>query len=194
MNDYALTSDSRLSIDPAAARALSEGRLGDPFAFLGRHSIDGWHRGARVSAWGRVGGGARVPGASCVRLQPLQTFGLFAGLLPDEAAGAHYVLRIHWPGGVVEQREDPYDFGLLLGELDVYLLAEGNHLELGRVLGAQAMQIDGVSGVRFAVWAPGATRISVVGDFNGWDGRRHPMRQRVEARSVGAVHATPRRW
>jgi 1,4-alpha-glucan branching enzyme len=179
MNDQALAADSQLNTDRAAARALSDGRLGDPFALLGRHSID---RGTAVRAY--------LPGAESVevlhagreplRLQPLQITGLFAGLLPDEAAGAHYVLRIHWPGGVLEEREDPYDFGLLLGELDLYLLAEGNHLELGRVLGAHAMQIDGVNGVCFAVWAPGAMRVSVVGDFNGWDGRRHPMRRRVE--------------
>jgi 1,4-alpha-glucan branching enzyme len=81
----------------------------------------------------------------------------------------------------VQVTEDPYSFGLLLGELDVYLLAEGNHLELGRCLGAQVMTIDDIVGVRFAVWAPNARRVSVVGDFNGWDGRRHPMRKRVEA-------------
>ena len=85
------------------------------------------------------------------------------------------------PVGVIQETEDPYSFGLLLGELDLYLLAEGSHLELGRCLGAQAMSIDGVAGVRFAVWAPNAQRVSVVGDFNGWDGRRHPMRKRVEA-------------
>ena len=96
-------------------------------------------------------------------------------------AGSSYRLRIHWPGGEVQETEDPYSFGLLLGELDIYLLAEGSHLELGRCLGARPMSIDGIAGVRFAVWAPNAQRVSVVGDFNTWDGRRHPMRKRVEA-------------
>ncbi|HEY2677024.1 MAG TPA: 1,4-alpha-glucan branching protein GlgB [Steroidobacteraceae bacterium] len=76
---------------------------------------------------------------------------------------------------------DPNAFGLLLGELDLHLLAEGNHLELGRVLGAQVMTLGGVRGVRFAVWAPNAQRVSVVGDFNRWDGRRHPMRRRGDS-------------
>ncbi|MGH8355440.1 MAG: 1,4-alpha-glucan branching protein GlgB, partial [Pseudomonas sp.] len=74
--------------------------------------------------------------------------------------------------------EDPYSFGPLLGELDLYLFAEGNHRDLGHCLGAQLLTVEGVAGVRFAVWAPNARRVSVVGDFNGWDGRRHPMRLR----------------
>src|SRR6202007_1443358 len=87
--------------------------------------------------------------------------------------------RIQWPDAV-QETEDPYSFGLLLGEMDTYLFAEGNHRGLGHCLGAQAMSIDGVAGVRFAVWAPNARRVSIVGDFNGWDARRFPMRKRVE--------------
>ncbi|MBB5214798.1 1,4-alpha-glucan branching protein GlgB [Parapusillimonas granuli] len=69
---------------------------------------------------------------------------------------------------------------LLLGELDVHLLAEGRHWRLADCLGAQCMDVDGVDGVRFAVWAPNARKVSVVGDFNDWDGRRHPMYLRRE--------------
>jgi 1,4-alpha-glucan branching enzyme len=93
----------------------------------------------------------------------------------------HYVLRIAWPDGKAQETEDPYAFGPVLGELDVHLLAEGRHRELWRALGAHVTTIDGIAGVRFAVWAPNATRVSVVGDFNVWDGRRHPMRLRGEA-------------
>jgi 1,4-alpha-glucan branching enzyme len=81
----------------------------------------------------------------------------------------------------MQETEDPYGFGLLLGDLDLHLISEGTHYELGRCLGAQAMTIGGVEGVRFAVWAPNARRVSVVGSFNTWDGRRHPMRLRNEA-------------
>ncbi|MBN0480952.1 1,4-alpha-glucan branching enzyme, partial [Pseudomonas aeruginosa] len=88
-----------------------------------------------------------------------------------------YRLRVHWPDGVQES-EDPYAFGPLLGELDLYLFAEGNQRQLASCLGAQLTRHEGVEGVRFAVWAPNAVRVSVVGDFNGWDGRRHPMRRR----------------
>ncbi len=72
----------------------------------------------------------------------------------------------------------PIAFGPVLGELDDYLLAEGRHAELWKRLGAHPMQHEGVEGVAFAVWAPNARRVSVVGEFNFWDGRRHPMRLR----------------
>ncbi len=163
--------DDGLGVDQSAARALSEGTLGDPFSLLGPHG-----EVVRVYA-----PGARevevVTGARATKLQPIRIDGLFAGRL---AHGGKYLLRIQWPGGV-QETEDPYSFGLLLGDTDLYLFAEGNHRDLGRCLGAQPMTIDGVAGVRFAVWAPNARRVSVVGDFNAWDGRRHPMRKRVEA-------------
>jgi len=170
--------DDRLGIDPAAARALSAGKVGDPFSVLGPHPSDG----VRVVR-------AYVPGAIAVEaigaenqvlaeLTPVAPSGLFAAIIAPDIP---YRWRIQWPGGVVQETEDPYSFGLLLGDVDIYLIAEGRHFELGRVFGAQAMSIGGVSGVRFAVWAPNAQRVSVVGDFNGWDGRRHAMRKRVEA-------------
>jgi 1,4-alpha-glucan branching enzyme len=178
MNVIEQVSDPRLRIDPAAAQALAHGSVGDPFALLGPHPTEG---GLIVRAY--------VPNAEAVealssdgsllaQLMPIQLPGLYAALISVNAA---YRLRIHWPGGVVQETEDPYSFGLLLGDLDVYLLAEGKHLELGRVLGAQAMSVNGIDGVRFAVWAPNARRVSVVGDFNSWDGRRHAMRKRVES-------------
>jgi 1,4-alpha-glucan branching enzyme len=170
--------DPALLGDPEAVKAVAEGRLGDPFALLGPQPCA---HGTVVRAY--LPPAQRVEaidrsGAVLAKLQPLAIPGLFAGLIP---AASPYSLRIHWPGGQVQETEDPYSFGLLLGELDIYLLAEGSHLELGRCLGAQPMSIDGIAGVRFAVWAPNAQRVSVVGDFNVWDGRRHPMRKRVEA-------------
>jgi 1,4-alpha-glucan branching enzyme len=81
-------------------------------------------------------------------------------------------------GGVATDIDDPYSFPPVLGEMDVYLLAEGKHLDFSAALGSHVAEIEGVSGVRFAVWAPNARRVSVVGSFNDWDGRRHPMRMR----------------
>ncbi len=75
---------------------------------------------------------------------------------------------------------DPYSFGPVLGPMDDYYIAEGSHLRLFDKLGAHLIDHEGASGVHFAVWAPNARRVSVVGDFNGWDGRRHPMRLRQD--------------
>lgn len=164
-------------MDAGAVEALVAGRSGDPFALLGRH-------GEEVRAFAPGAESVEVvarhdPGRVLGRLEAAHPAGLFAGRVADP--GAPYLLRIRWPGGAVQETEDPYSFGLLLGDMDLYLLAEGTHREIGRVLGAQVTEIDGVRGVRFAVWAPNAGRVSVVGDFNGWDGRRHPMRLRREA-------------
>ncbi len=90
---------------------------------------------------------------------------------------ARYRLRARFGDNVVEL-EDPYRFPPVLSDFDLYLLGEGNHLKLYDKLGAHPMTMDGVDGVAFVVWAPNAQRVSVVGDFNFWDGRRHAMRVR----------------
>jgi 1,4-alpha-glucan branching enzyme len=166
-----------LELPPAALAALEQAEVGDPFAILGPQRSGG---GYILRAWLPRARRVEVqaePGGAWAALREIQLRGLFAGRI-DRRAG--YRLRIHWPD-TVQETEDPYAFGLLLGEMDLYLFAEGNHRHLGRCLGAQATNIDGVDGVRFAVWAPNARRVAVVGDFNGWDPRRHPMRKRVEA-------------
>ncbi|TKW75057.1 MAG: 1,4-alpha-glucan branching protein GlgB [Staphylococcus hominis] len=157
-------------LGPAAA-ALLEGRLDDPFAFLGLH--DGVVRTFQPGAEA-VTLVARDGGRELGRLDRIGD-GLFAGHLAEDAP---YLLRVEWPGGTVQETEDAYGFGHVLGDLDLYLFGEGRHLDLARVFGAQPREMDGVAGVAFSVWAPNARRVSVVGDFNGWDGRRHPMRLR----------------
>jgi len=154
-----------------AITALVAGRHGDPFAVLGRHDdvLRTFQPGAESVA-------AIGPADAVTALQRVHPAGVFEGPAP---AGP-YLLRVT-KDGVTEESEDPYAFGLLLGALDLHLFSEGRHLDLGGVFGAQAMSVDGVDGVRFAVWAPNAQRVSVVGPFNAWDGRRHPMRRRAEA-------------
>ena len=165
---------------PPEAEDLLRGTCPDPFAILGRQP----HGRLDIVR-------AFCPDARAVRLvvqrprsAPIERAmrrvderGLYVGTVP---AGARYRLKIGWADGW-EETEDPYSFGLLLGDLDLHLFARGEHRDLDRVMGAQPMVIDGVAGVRFAVWAPNAFRVSVIGDFNVWDGRRHPMRLRHEA-------------
>ncbi|WP_425259621.1 1,4-alpha-glucan branching protein GlgB [Rubrivivax sp. RP6-9] len=158
--------------------ALRQGRHGDPFGVLGPH------RAADGSHWIR----AFVPGATKLRaLTPGgRSLGQFDcrhadGVFERQVArSGAYRLEATWADGSTALIDDPYRFGAVLGEMDVWLLGEGSHLRPYEVLGATPRTIDGVAGTAFAVWAPNATRTSVVGDFNHWDGRRHPMRLRRE--------------
>ncbi|WP_408902314.1 1,4-alpha-glucan branching protein GlgB [Roseicella aerolata] len=157
-----------------AYETLATGHHGDPFAVLGPHGeeVRTFQPGARgVVVLAREGG------EELGRLERVHPAGIFAGRVSRQVP---YRLRVEWPG-LPQETEDPYSFGLLLGDWDMHLFAEGRHFELAKVFGAQAMMVEGVPGVRFALWAPNARRVSVVGDFNGWDGRRHPMRLRAEA-------------
>ena len=97
---------------------------------------------------------------------------VFAAPVP----GKTYSLTMHYADGTEHSSRDPFSFEPLLTAFDQYLLGEGTHKELWRALGAHVTKQAGVDGVHFAVWAPNAQRVSVVGDFNNWDGRRHPMR------------------
>ena len=170
--------DCLFGISSEAVQALVDGRHGDPFSILGPHAC-GSTSVVRVLAPGaqEIVVVAREDSSHLGRLELAHPGGLFAGPV---VGGRPYRLVIQWPEAV-QETEDPYGFGLLLGDIDLHLIGEGTHYELGRCLGAQTMTIGGVQGVRFAVWAPNARRVSVVGDFNAWDGRRHPLRVRRES-------------
>ena len=157
-------------------QALVRAEHPDPFSVLGPHADGKGGQFIRVFLPGAVSVQvlAREGQALLGSLEQAQTPGLFVGHFAQAQA---YLLQVDW-GDVQQISEDPYSFGPLLGEMDLYLFAEGNHRDLSHCLGAQLTHVDGVPGVRFAVWAPNARRVSVVGDFNGWDGRRHPMRLR----------------
>jgi len=109
-------------------------------------------------------------------LKQLAPEGLFAGHIPKRAEVCRYQLRIAYANGESRQFFDPYCFLPTLGDQDLYLFNEGNEHRIYEKLGARARALAGVRGVAFAVWAPSATRVSVVGNFNQWDGRYHPMR------------------
>ena len=173
-----LGQDCLFGIPSTAVQALVDGRHGDPFSILGPHQC-GSMSVVRVLAPGaqKIEVVAREDSSWLGRLELAHPGGLFAGPVVGDRP---YRLVIQWPEAV-QETEDPYSFGMLLGELDLHLIAQGTHYELARCLGAQTLALGGVQGVRFAVWAPNARRVSVVGDFNTWDGRRHPMRLRREA-------------
>ena len=101
---------------------------------------------------------------------------LFSCFLPDVSPSVRYRLRVHRADGTTYELDDPYRFAPTLGDIDLHLFGEGRHLRLWEKLGAHPCDMDGVAGTAFAVWAPNAVRVSVIGSFNGWDGRAHPMR------------------
>ena len=156
--------------------ALVRAEHGDPFSILGPHP-DG--DGLVVRAYLPNALGVEVLERSGGRVLAAMEQGQVPGFFFTRLTNPQpYLLRIRWAGGE-QVTEDPFSFGPQLGEMDLYLFAEGNHRELGERFGAQLATYDGIDGVRFAVWAPNAQRVSVVGNFNNWDGRRHPMRQRL---------------
>jgi 1,4-alpha-glucan branching enzyme len=144
----------------------------DPHAILGAHETNGGVvvRALRPAAARVV---VRPAGVEAALKDPE---GLWEAVLPGETLPLDYELEIGYPDGNTFTLKDPYSFLPTLGELDLHLAAEGRHEQLYERLGAHAREIDGVVGTAFAVWAPNARSVSVVGDFNSWDGRLHPMR------------------
>ncbi len=147
----------------------------DPHAVLGAHATRG---GVVVRAF--------RPGAEKVvalpehgeplRLRRVHPAGVFAGRAAGASLPLRYELEASYPGGHVARDRDAYSFAPTLGELDLHLVAEGRHEELYEKLGAHPTILDGERGCSFALWAPNARSVSVVGDFNGWDRRLHQLR------------------
>ena len=159
---------------------LLRGERSDPHSVLGAHpgSVDGV-AGVTVRAMHPDAESAEyvMPGGEAMPLSPVDgARGLFAAFIPDATLPLRYRLRFRFRDGAVWERGDPYRFLPTVGDLDLHLFNEGTHRRLWQVMGAHARTVDGERGTSFAVWAPNARRVSVVGDFNGWDGRLLPMR------------------
>ncbi|WP_236549645.1 1,4-alpha-glucan branching protein GlgB [Profundibacterium mesophilum] len=156
------------------ARALHDGVHTDPFSVLGQHD-----RGDAVIVTAFDPGATRMwavmDGERHALARAGEGLGVFSGPVPRRGA---YRLAGEGADGETWEIEDPYRFGKLIGEMDEYLLGEGTHQRIWQVLGAHVLAHEGIEGTHFAVWAPNARRVSVVGRFNLWDGRRHMMRRR----------------
>ncbi|MEO6789274.1 MAG: 1,4-alpha-glucan branching enzyme, partial [Chthoniobacteraceae bacterium] len=168
------------SIQQEAIDALARADHGDPFAILGMHESAGtlvlrvFRPDVAKLEIVELGGKARTWPAE--RLTPE---GFFETALTGASGRFRYSLRFTPHEGNEWEQRDPYSFGVLMGELDLHLFAEGHHWELWKKLGAHIEEHDGVTGTVFRVWAPNAKRVSVVGDWNIWDGRIHPMRKLI---------------
>ena len=148
----------------------------DPFGVLGLHEeAGGFVVRCMIPGAAEVGVVDAATGETVGRLSLIRPEGFFAGAV-DRSQRFAYRLDVVGGDGSRRVIDDPYRFPPVVGELDRYLLGEGTHHHLYRRLGAHVLSLEGVAGVSFAVWAPNARKVSVVGDFNQWDGRVHAMR------------------
>jgi 1,4-alpha-glucan branching enzyme len=175
----------RTNVSLNSVGALVEGRHNNPFEILGPHEVE--HRGEQAIAVR-----AFMPHSSQVwvvdsahdapvPMRRIHPAGLYEAIcpVPQNQQQRRYRLRVANQNGSVTTMHDPYAFESLLTSYDLYLFGEGTHLDAYKRFGAQMREVDGVHGVNFSVWAPNATSVSVVGDFNSWDARRHTMRKLV---------------
>ncbi|MDP8033786.1 1,4-alpha-glucan branching protein GlgB [Pasteurella atlantica] len=164
-------------VSQAEINAFFNGQCSVPFSVLGMHETDnGIEIRVLLPDATRVLVIERENQQILFELSPLDERGFFAGITPDTHSFYDYQLQVFW-GNESQIIEDPYRFHPMVDELDNWLLSEGSHHRPYEILGAHFAECDGISGVVFRLWAPNAKRVSVVGDFNYWDGRRHPMQK-----------------
>ena len=161
----------------AAISALLEGRHADPFSLLGAHAGPGGTFARAVLPGAQTAEAFSLGGSSLGKLTQVDPRGLFEGQLRGTPQPLQYRCTAN---GHEWWLTDPYSFGPVLGPLDDFLIAEGTHFRLFDKLGAHRIEHQGAQGVHFAVWAPTASMVRLVGDFNDWDPARHPMRRRAD--------------
>jgi 1,4-alpha-glucan branching enzyme len=164
------------SVAPHALEALAAARHPDPFSILGPHRdeeslVIRTYQPAAIDV-----DVARLDEGTSTRMTRMHPSGIFEASFRHSGEPFDYRLRITYPGGYAAEIDDPYRYGRVITDFDLYLFGEGKHTRIYQRLGAHLMRVGAAAGVHFAVWAPNAERVSVVGDYNGWDGRVHPMR------------------
>ncbi len=168
-------------LSEAEINAIIYGMHGAPFSLLGMHETGPDRPGVVVRAFRPYAVKVelvRKSDGKTFEMPRIHADGLYEAFFPKAKPFA-YTFRLTWFDGTTADLEDPYRFPLQLTDLDLYLHGEGTNVRSYKKMGAHPMTIDGVEGVHFAVWAPNAIRVSVVGWFNQWDGRIHPMQQRA---------------
>ncbi|MCX6995833.1 MAG: alpha-amylase family glycosyl hydrolase, partial [Kiritimatiellaeota bacterium] len=161
-------------------RSLVRGQHGSPFDVLGLHATGPDRPGVVLRTFQPYAAHVEVVDGSDGLVRPMERIhmdGLFELFLPDRLPFS-YRLRMTGNDQHVWELDDPYRFPLVITDFDQHLFGEGTHCRSYEKMGARPMTLEGVAGVHFAVWAPNAARVSVVGDFNRWDGRHHPMQHR----------------
>ncbi len=182
-SDTETISNPRAS-DPSAIEQFTRVEHPDPYSFLGLHEVDGGGMVVRVFRPDASAISVQPDSGAAVEMKKVHTAGFFEAVFADKKERFSYRLKVTDPDGKEGKPEgDTYSFGNLLGEQDIHFLSEGSHRQLHKIFGAHRREFDGVVGMSFVVWAPNAQRVSVVGDFNNWDGRLNIMRKRIE---VGA--------
>ncbi len=165
-----------MRLSPAELTALVDATETCPHRFLGLHALGDGGCVVRCLLPGAVSAEVRDVAAGVgLPMERLHAVGLFERVIPRRE-GLRYRLRATYADGTARELEDPYRFWPTISEDDLFLLGKGDDHRVYHKLGAQLRTLDGVAGVSFAVWAPSARRVSVVGDFNLWNGRAHPMR------------------
>ncbi len=154
------------------------GTHSDPFRILGPHRVgdDLEVRIFRPDAR-KIDIALKREAKETIAAEEIHSDGFFCAIVPGATRDLDYQLRITTSDGSEHLVRDPYQYGPIMGEIDLHLFAEGQHWQIYEKFGAHLRAIGDAAGVYFAVWAPNAQRVSVVGDFNGWDGRVNPMRK-----------------
>jgi 1,4-alpha-glucan branching enzyme len=174
----------RGTLDAGVKAAIAGGYHSAPFDVLGMHPLPAGKPGLVIRTFQPQALAVSVIGNGAVRaMERVHSDGLFEAEFPGETEFFRYRFSITLPDvdgspGKKYEAEDPYRYPPVLTDFDLHLFSEGNHYRLYERLGARLIEHDGVKGAAFAVWAPNAERVSVIGEFNQWDGRRHPMRPR----------------
>ena len=164
----------RVAAPPEAVELLASGQLRDPHAVLGAHPDGSGSVVIRALRPDATGAAVVLEDGTAVAMTEVHAAGVFEVEVPGLEV-PQYRLDVSY-GELVFPVEDPYRFWPTIGDLDLHLIGEGRHERLWEVLGSHVRLHQGVLGTSFAVWAPHAQAVRVVGDFNGWDGRLHPMR------------------